>query len=344
MELEVKEINNKDAWENFLKECQEKTFLQSWNWGEFQKARGEKIMRLGVFSQDRILGVVLVVKISAKRGTFLFLPHGPVIKYQTKNSEKEILEALLGELKKIAKKERAAFIRVSPICERNEENMSIFKNLGFRNAPIHMHAELTWELDLKPNEEEILKGMRKTTRYLIKQAEKNSEIKIIKSREPADLETFRDIYQETVLRHRFVPFSKDYLEKEFQAFKSSDEIIIFLGKYKEKVVSSAIIVFWQNCAFYHHGASLSEYNKIPVSYLLQWEVIKEAKSRGCQFYNFWGIAHDTGKNHPWAGLTLFKQGFGGYKKEYVKTQDYALSFGYWPTYLFEKLRRLKRQL
>ena len=29
--------------------------------------------------------------------------------------------------------------------------------------------------------------------------------------------------------------------------------------------------------FYHHSGSLAKFNKIPVSYLLQWEAIKEAK-------------------------------------------------------------------
>ena len=48
--------------------------------------------------------------------------------------------------------------------------------------------------------------------------------------------------------------------------------------------------------------------------------------------------------HPWAGLTLFKMGFGGYKKEFVKTQDFPLSKLYWLTYIFEKIRKSKRGL
>ena len=119
---------------------------------------------------------------------------------------------------------------------------------------------------------------------------------------------------------------------------------------KEKIVSGAIVIFWQNMAFYHHGASVSG-QKVPVSYLLQWEAIKEAKKRGCQFYNFWGIAPDVKEKedvarsrHPWAGLSLFKMGFGGYRKEYVKTQDLPLSVKYIFNYLIEKARKAKRGL
>jgi diadenosine tetraphosphatase ApaH/serine/threonine PP2A family protein phosphatase len=46
------------------------------------------------------------------------------------------------------------------------------------------------------------------------------------------------------------------------------------------VISAAIFVFWQDICFYHHSGSLTEFNKVPVSYLLQWEAIKEAKAKG----------------------------------------------------------------
>jgi lipid II:glycine glycyltransferase (peptidoglycan interpeptide bridge formation enzyme) len=84
---------------------------------------------------------------------------------------------------------------------------------------------------------------------------------------------------------------------------------------------------------------------------LQWEAIKEAKNRGCKTYNFWGIAPDI-KNaqeaqessHPWAGLSLFKMGFGGCRKEYVKTQDLVILPKYWLNYIIEVLRKKIRHL
>jgi len=201
---------------------------------------------------------------------------------------------------------------------------------------------LTWELDLTLSEENLLMGMRKTTRYLIKQALKNKDIEIIKSSRIEDVETFNKLYQETVDRHHFTPFSLEYLKKEFLAFSSDGQILVFLGKYKGEVVSSAMVIYWQGMGFYHQGASSLKYSKIPVSYLLQWEAIIEAKNRGCELYNFWGIAPTDDQKHPWYGLTLFKMGFGGYKKEYVKTQDLPLSKNYWICYLIEKLRSKKR--
>lgn len=336
--MEIKEIKNKNVWEGFLLECEEKTFLDSWNWGEFQRLEGNKIWRLGVYDNNELVACALVIKIVAKRGTFLFLPHCPVGKSKT-------LGVLTNKLKEVAKKEKASFIRVAPIWEKNEENIKVFRDLGFRDAPIHMHPEVTWELDITSSEEELLMMMRKTTRYLIKQALKNSNIEIVKSQNIKDLEKFNEVYCATARRHKFVPFSPNYLKNQFLCFSPDNQILIFLGEYNGKIISSAIAVYWQGIGFYHHGASLSEYNKIPVSYLLQWEAIKEAKRRGCVLYDFWGyVDPKIQPKHPWAGPTFFKMGFGGRAYEYVKTQDYPLSSKYWLIYLFEKIRRTKRGL
>lgn len=344
--MQIKEINDKQIWESFLLECQEKTFLSSWNWGEFQKSIEDKIWRLGIYNNQELIGVCLVIKVKARRGTFLFLPHSPVLKSLPHSKELSSLEMLLARLREIAKEEKASFIRVAPIFKRTEEYRKAFKDLGFRKAPIHMHPEITWEIDISPSEQELLTGTRKTTRYLIKQAEKNPEIEIFKSNYIKDLERFSQLLKKTAQRHHFIPFSVDYLKNQFSCFDSDNQILIYLAKYKGEIISGAIMVYWQGIGFYHHGASLSKYNsnKVPASYLLQWEAMKEAKSRNCTKYNFWGIAPEGKKNHPWSGLTLFKKGFGGYKKEYLETQDLPLSTSYYLTYLFERIRKIKRGL
>jgi lipid II:glycine glycyltransferase (peptidoglycan interpeptide bridge formation enzyme) len=342
--MEIREVKDKKIWEDFLLGCEEKTFLQSWNWGEFCKKEGNKIWRLGVFDSNNLIAAAFFYKIKAKRGTFLFLPHGPVAIKRETSDLKQILGLLLKELKKIAKEENASFIRIGSILGRNEENNKIFKDLGFREAPIHIHPDLTWELDITPSEEEILAQMRKTTRYLIRQAQKNPEIKIIKSLDINDVEKFNELNQQTVDRHHFVPFSLDYLKNEFLTFSQDGQISIFLGKYRDEIVSSGIFIFWQGIAFYHHGSSSLKYPKIPVSYLLLWEAIEEARNRGCKKFNFWGVSPESDKTHPWSGLSLFKMGFGGHQTEYVKTQDFPISKKYYLTYLFEKIRRIKRGL
>ncbi len=341
--MEIREIKEKNIWEDFLCGCEEKTFLNSWQWGEFNKNISHKIWRFGVYG-EKLECVALIIKIKARRGTFLFCPHGPVIKSAIQSEKLKVLKILLNELKNIAKTEGVSFIKISPLWPRNQENLEMFKRMGFMTAPLHINPELTWELDIRSPEEELLKNMRKTTRYLIRQGIKNKEINIIKSCDSEKAKSFNELYKEVALRHHFTPFSLDYLKNEINAFKDDDNILVFSGLYKGELVAAAIIVFWQKRAFYHHGASSMKYAKIPITYLLQWEAIKEAKKRGCQYYNFWGLAPANKPNHPWAGLTLFKKGFSGQEKEYIKTQDLPLNFYYWQNYLIEKIRKIKRRL
>ena len=349
MKFELREIKDKNIWEDFLYSVEEKTFLQSWNWGDFNKKMGSDIFRYGIYQSEKLVATAFVFKVKARRGSFIFLPHGPNLKKVDFSFKKEILKFLLEKLKKIAKKENCVSVKIAPLWSRIKENTSVFKELSFKEAPAHIHPDITWELNLNTNKEDLLLGMRKTTRYLIRKAEKNEDIQIIKSRKIEDVNKFNKIYQTTKSRHGFTPFSLNYLKNQFNSFIKDDQTLILLAKYKDEIIASGIFIFWNDIGFYHHGASSLKYPKIPASYLLVWRAIEEAKERGCKRFNFWGTApvSETGKynkKHPWAGLTLFKMGFGGYSKKYVKTQDFIISPKYWLSFIFEKMRKIKRGL
>jgi lipid II:glycine glycyltransferase (peptidoglycan interpeptide bridge formation enzyme) len=343
--MRIEEIEKKETWESFLAGCRDKTFLQSWNWGEFQQMMRERVWRFGVFHEKDLVAVALVVKVSAKRGTFLLVPHGPVTKLKVKSEKLKVIEILLSTLKDIAKREGASFLRINPIWQRNEENADIFKDLGFTSAPIQMHPEASWKLTITPPSSELLLDMRKTTRYLIRQASQDSNITLSQSNRLEDVKVFSEMHEKVSLRQGFVPFSLEYLTREFSVFGKDNEVLLFFGRYKDEIAAASFVLFWSGIGFYHHAASLPEYAKLSISYLLQWEAIKEAKNRGCVLYDFWGYVNPkTQQRHPWAGPTLFKMGFGGQAHEYVKTQDLPLSWKYWPTALFERIRKIRRHL
>ena len=211
MNLILKEINNKKVWEDFLSSVKETTFLQSWNWGEFNKEMGRKIFRFGVYDNKKLIATALTFRIEARRGSFVFVPHGPNLK--DLNLKKEVLNFLLQELKKIAKKNGDVSVKISTLWERNEKNKKVFQELGFRKAPLHVHPEVTWELPLDKKERVLLMNMRKTTRYLIRKGKKNDDLQVVKSKKIKDVEKFNKIYQVTKDRHDFTPFSLEYLKK-----------------------------------------------------------------------------------------------------------------------------------
>lgn len=338
--LNINIITEYSIWNNFLCNNSNHSFLQTWEWGELQKKENYQILRLGIYDQKILLAVALVIKIRSKRGNFLFVPHGPVIGPAKNNSQiKKTLESLLKYLKNLAEEENFSFIRIAPIVEDTESNQELFSHSGFKTAPIYMHAERTWVLDLNKPEETLMSEMRKTTRYLIKRADR--EKVVIEQRSDATaFEEFSRIYRVTADREQFVPFSSSYVKNEYEEFNKTNNALFLFGKVGQEYYASALILFTKSAAFYHQGASI--HTKIPVTYRLQWEAIKEAKKRGCTLYNFWGIQRNGRTPKNWEGLTLFKTGFGGHKIDYVPTQDYIISPKYYLTYLYERYLAWKR--
>ena len=88
-------------------------------------------------------------------------------------------------------------------------------------------------------------------------------------------------------KHNFTPFSLTFITKQVKIVSDTK---VFTASRRGQPLASAVIVFYGNSAFYHHGASIP--SKIPAAYLLQWEAIREAKRRGHRFYNFWGVVKE----------------------------------------------------
>ena len=347
--MNVVEITNKTEWTTLFTSAGSMSFIQSWEWGEFQHTLGNKIFRIGIKDNNSIKLIATVELLKMKRGTILCVPHGPLfISGQefdpTNHIHQSLFMELINWLNKTARSNHCACIRVAPFWTDSPSLRSFFSKIGFRTAPLYMHAERMWILDIRPPEDRLLSQMRKTTRYLIKKAERDS-ISIHEITGDSAVNAFISIYTKTAKREQFVPFSKEYISAEYQTFYSSHQSTMYVGNLYQSnsVLASALIIFTPSTAFYHQGASL--HSKEPVPYLLQWRAIQEAKKRGCSFYNFWGIVQLGRTPSSWKGLTQFKQGFGGFQKDLLATQDQVISFfPYIKLWLIEKYIAVRRQL
>jgi lipid II:glycine glycyltransferase (peptidoglycan interpeptide bridge formation enzyme) len=332
-------ISDKNLWEKFLLNSSQCTFLQSWNWGVFHLSLGRQIFRLGLFSSGRLQGLVLLIKVRAKRATYLECPGGPVIPWENQKAVKFIFQ----EIKNLAKQESAVFVRIRPNILRTSAPLQLIKELGLIKAPMHLHAETTWELNLEQSEETIQKNMRKTTRWEINKARRLG-VEVVSSTELEDVRLLYGLQLEAARRHRFVPFSQEYLSKQFLAFKKDNQIRLFKAVYQGKVLAVSFIIFYGQEAVYHYSGSADEMGQVPASAALQWQAILTAKNLGLKRYNFWGVAEGNNPRHRFFGVTLFKKGFGGEAVAYLPAQDLVIRSSYWLNWLVETLRRRVRRL
>jgi len=339
MKYEVKEVANKDAWEEFLLNSHPNIFLQNWNWGQFNLELGRKIYRLGVFERSRLIGVSLVIKYPTQLGNYLYSPRGPILDWKNTSA----LDQLIDKIRNIAKDEKSIFIKLDPLLPESEDSSKLFTERGFSRAVTYVQVEDAWLLDLGKSEEELLAGMRKTTRYLIRH-EPEKGIKVDVSDKMEDIKKFTDLLYTTASRKGFVNHIKEYYIKQFEILAKDNQMRIFKAVKSNKIMAMAVVAFYSDTAYYLHGAS--EKDAQSAGYPLQWEIIKEAKRRGVKTYNFWGVVKDKNfhPNHPWYGFSLFKRGFGGYKYSYIRAQDLPTSPKYWLYRYAEKSRRLMGRL
>lgn len=338
MNLIIKDSVNKDEWENSISKFSGANFLQSWNWGDFHEALGKKVIRL-MFVDSDVVALALLIVERAKRGSYITIAGGPLMDWQNI----ELFKFVFSQIKKIAREEKVDFIRFRPQELESKELRDLVSKIGAKPSQMHLTADLTLQLDLIGTEEEILAQMRKNHRSSIRKCDKLG-ITVEQTSNPDEIKSFYENQLALAHKHGFVPFGYDFLHEQFKAFAKDNQVILFHSYYQGKLLASAFIIYYNGEAVYHYGISTDENRKLPGSYACQWAAIKEAKSRGCKKYNFWGIAPDDAKDHRFAGVTLFKRGFGGLEVEYLHSHDIPITTKYYLTTAFEFLRKKIRRL
>mgnify|MGYP006282693951 CR=1 FL=1 len=336
-------LNLKSEWENFVLSKSEANFLQSYNWGQFQQQLGKSVFPIAAFNQDdKQAAAALVIKEEAKRGGYLSIAGGPLLNWSGPNV-KEILDSLIPYLYNLAKQENCWFVRIRPQVEDAPKIRQLVQDYNFKQAQMHLTADLTLELDLSASEKELLMQMRKNTRYSVRKSRREG-IKVEQTQDLDFIQTFYDYQLYLADKHEFVPFSYQFLKEQFAVFKQDDQVMLFNAYHEQDLLASAYILFYNQEAVYHYGISTPKNKKLPGSYAVLWAAIKEAKRRGCRSFNFWGIAPDDEPDHRFAGVSIFKRGFGGEEVQYLPAHDLPVNSFYWLTRVFEWCRRKKRNL
>ena len=70
------------------------------------------------------------------------------------------------------------------------------------------------------------------------------------------------------------------------------------------------------------------------------KAVEDMKKNGVRWYDMGGIDGGGDSRHPWAGMTRFKQGFGGGMRKYAGTYDLIFKM---PSYTVYRLLRTARK-
>ena len=281
-------------------------FLQSDSWINFQSDFGIKNHNI---SDKNFWSNILEYELPLV-GKYFYVPRGPVTNQDIEQRE---IESLVGDLIELAKINKAGWIRIDNYNQKIEKILRDKGNKVFK-APHDMQPKQIFMIDIDKSEEEILAEMKPKTRYNINLAgKKGVKIKLIeKSKDgPKKIDKFLDLIEETGNRKGLVFHPREYYEKMLKNI-ADENLKLYVAVYKNKIIAGALLVIYGKIATYLHGASGSEDRNVMAPFLLQWEMIKEAKRMGASKYDFGGISvdeEDKSRQERWAGVTRFKRGF-----------------------------------
>lgn len=321
-------------WSQALKKYPEANFLQSPKYGKMNELIGSKV----IVEDFGGRGYAQLIVRRARRGKYIEIPCGPLLDWD----DQDLCKTAMAKIAAIGRKEHCAFVRIRPQITATKDTVAMLEGLGLKKSPMHLAAEHTVMIDLTRSEDAMLAAMRRQTRYEVKKAARLG-ITVGWSRSEEIFRDFHKVQLGTARRQGFVPPNLKTLLAEREAF--GEDIRLYVAKTGDEPIAYGMVIGGGKEADYYEAASTDLNRKLPGAYALLWQAILDAKSSGYQRFNLWGIAPPNQPKHRYAGVTVFKTGFGGEIIEYVPAHDLVLSkIGYYKSYIVETARRKKRHL
>ena len=223
----------KQEWNNFILALGG-SFLQSWEWSEFQERVGKSVFR---FSGEEWVAQFIKNKLPGVNKFYWHCPRGPVVANSDWPIANSKIQEIIEQIKKSVGKD-VIFFRLGPEWElaNSEGQMAnskitspqpspskgegeLLKKLGFKQLPYDIEPSQTLILDITKSEDELLAQMHEKWRYNIRLAErKGVQVKFTQSDcvnfEQYFEEFYRLVSEGTAERKNIRHYPKEYYRKQ----------------------------------------------------------------------------------------------------------------------------------
>jgi len=322
-------------WETFLADHPGAHLLQTAAWGDLKSGFGWQPQRICAGAA----GAQVLLRPLAAGFSFAYLPRGPV------PATGEALQCLLPELDDLCRSNRVAFLKIEPDFDDTPEQRAGLRAAGFRPSRQTVQPPRTILLDLRGTEEDLLARMKQKTRYNIRLAQRHG-VTVTASN---DTGVFSRMMEITGERDSFSIHAGDYYQRAYHLFSKTEDVRLLLAHYQDRPIAGLMVFAHGPRSWYLFGASSDEHRDVMGPYLLQWEAIRWARSRGCVEYDLWGVpdaeedeleGQFTSRSDGLWGVYRFKRGFGGRIWRSVGAWDRVYHAPLYTAYrLWERLRR-----
>lgn len=298
----------------------------------FQSAEIAEVKRLGhwqpIYREINGIAVSILSKRVKHLGYFWYIPKGPGV-----TQPGQLLD-MLPELQRQARQHKVFAIKIEPEIIATTETDQQFAELGFIPSRAVQPNSSTVVMDISHGEHTLMENLNQKVRYAINRAARDGVTAEPVIFSPKNAKIMYDLLVETA-QGRFEQSIRpyDYYYKFWETFYDTDQGSLFFAYSGGQVVSAAFAMYLGTKGTYKDGASVRDKQVYGASHLLQWEIIKWMKSRGCTTYDFCGTPPSSqinNQDHPYYGIGQFKTGFQKQVTDYVGAYDILIHrFKYW---------------
>ncbi|MDQ0757175.1 peptidoglycan bridge formation glycyltransferase FemA/FemB family protein [Arthrobacter sp. B3I4] len=286
-------------------------FLQGRHWAKVQRDLGRS-----VHEESGEGWRYLAVEESNPAGKLLYVPYGPLA------DTLEAFDAALASLTRLARACGAVFVRLEPVSAgfTAAEADSVLRSRGLRPAPANLQPELSWIVDLDRDFKDVLADMKPVNRNLYRNIHKKG-VKIRSSQDPAEISVLLRFLHLTAARNGFKPQSDEYLSQVARTLMPVGAATLFIAELDGAPIAAALAYDSADTRTYAHAALDDAHRKLSAGIPLLVTLMADAKERGLQHVDLWGVAPADQPDHKWAGFSAFKKSFGGREAAYPGTWD-----------------------
>lgn len=325
-------VRDSAQWDAFVSSHPYGHVLQSWGWGELKASAGWHPLRLALYD-ERQKEVVAAAQVLQRARAFLplrlghlaYIPRGPLLDWTREDVPgealwREFFTRLLPSLKRAGA--IAAQVEL-PLIDTSDDGMrarGCLDELCFRPVqPVQPARSIL--LDLTPDEDALLAGMKEKWRYNVRLAARKG-VEVRPAQNERDVRAWYGLLQTTGQRDNFGIHTLSYYLRAWQLFAPHNQARLFLAERDGRLLAGIFVGCMARQGIYLYGASGNEQRHLMPNYLLQWEAIRWAKRQGARSYDLWGIPETDEPGEAMAGVYRFKSGWGGQVARFAGNYEY----------------------
>jgi peptidoglycan pentaglycine glycine transferase (the first glycine) len=326
MEIHTSTEQEERHWNDFVKKHYPPVgaFMQSFEWGEFQKSLGRSVERYLVIEESVTIAAFSLAYYTLPFSLkYAYSPRGPVFDSSI-GIEKQwhIFQTI--RIWARAHKPNLLFIRLEPPIIPYPKS-KIPK--GFHVPKYYIQPKHNLAIPLDVSESEILATFHPSTRSNISRAERRGVTVEMKDKlTEEDYQHFFKMISETLKRNggKGVYPGESYFRSLVKAmplvgakdYSGKTGLTLWYAYQEGKVATAYFVLFFAGTATYLFGASYSDSLNSKATTYLHWAAMKEAKKRGLLFYDLGGIDEKR-----WPTITTYKRQFRGREFGYLGNID-----------------------